>query len=58
MNKITKSILLFSIGIAFAVISLFDLTLGTLNFLVNVLRFPFKKTSDWLLKKSAYITIR
>ena len=58
MNKVTKGLLLFSIAIVFAVISLFSITLGTVSFIVNVLRAPFKWVSEWLINKSDYIILK
>jgi hypothetical protein len=58
MSKVKKAILLFLIAIVFAVISLFDLTLGTLSFIVNILRAPFKWSAKWLIEKSDSIIIK
>jgi len=58
MNKVTKGLLLFLIAIVFAVISLFSITLGTVSFIVNVSRAPFKWVSEWLINKSDYIILK
>jgi hypothetical protein len=58
MSKVNKGLLLFSIAIAFAVVSLFSITLGTVSFIVNVLRTPFKWVSEWLINKSDYIILK
>jgi hypothetical protein len=58
MSKVNKGLLLFLIAIVFAVISLFSITLGTVSFIVNVLRAPFKWASEWLINKSDYIILK
>ena len=58
MSKIKKTALLFLITLVFMVMSIFDLTLGTVSFIVNVLRAPFKWVSEWLINKSDYIILK
>jgi hypothetical protein len=58
MSKITKALLLFVIALVFIVVSIFDLTFGTLNLIVNVLRLPFKLASQWLVEKANEVNIK
>ena len=58
MSKITKALLLFAIALVFIVVSIFDLTFGTLNLVINVLRLPFKIASQWLVKQANKVNIK
>lgn len=58
MSKINKAVLLFLTALVFMVISIFDLTLGTINLTVNLLRLPFKLASQWLLDKADKLNIK
>lgn len=52
MSKINKAIVLLLISIVFAVISLIDLSFGTLSLVMSVFRAPFKWSGEWLLNKA------
>jgi hypothetical protein len=58
MSKIKKAVLLFLIALIFMIISIFDLTLGTINLTVSLLRLPFKLVSQWLIDKADKLNIK
>ena len=58
MSKIKKAVLLFVLALTFMIISVFDLTLGTINLTVSLLRLPFKIVSQWLLDKADKLNIK
>jgi hypothetical protein len=58
MSKIKKALLLFVLALTFMIISVFDLTLGTISLIINVLRLPFKLASQWLVDKADKVNIK
>jgi hypothetical protein len=58
MSKIKKALLLFVLALSFMVISVFDLTFGTISLIINVFRLPFKLTAQWLVNKADKVNIK
>jgi hypothetical protein len=57
MSKIKKALLLFVLALTFMIISVFDLTFGTISLIINVCRLPFKLASQWLVDKADKVNI-
>ena len=58
MSKIKKALLLFVLALSFMVISVFDLTFGTISLIINVFRLPFKLIAQWLVNKADKVNIK
>ena len=58
MNKLTKYVLLLLLSIPYIVVGTFDLTFGTLSFIMNVIRAPFKIAGDKIIDKANEINTK
>jgi hypothetical protein len=58
MNKLTKYVLLLLLAIPYIIVSMFDLTFGTLSLIMNVIRAPFKIAADKIIDKANEINTK